>query len=234
MRFLTPEQRGSRFASLALPPDQAADSYHVHPALGDSTIHAAAIQSADSYHDSVPTRVPVSVEAFAVSGAYGGESTAGDGGNAVSRTAALRDVGTGVSDMRWMDSHGRGVVGISGLQSKAMPMSVQAGEHRDAAVSLRTDRLSQPPISHHNEQPSATRSAYERLSTPAEAATLFLHAAGGNPSCVSRAFPRLSFASRQAVCEMSVKARQEGPTLPVRCEQRSCRQYGLHYLRCDV
>ncbi len=127
-RFLTPEQRGSRFAGLALPPGQVAGSYHVHPALGDSTIHAAAIGPADLDQGSAPTRVPVSLDAFAVAGGHEGGSKAGGRGNVVSRTAALRVEGSGVSDMRWIEGHGRGGIGIMGLESKAIPTSLQSGE----------------------------------------------------------------------------------------------------------
>ena len=133
-RLLTPEQRGSRFASLALPLDQAAGSYHVHPALGDSTIHAAAIGLLDPDQGVTPTRVPVSLDAFAIARACGGGSMVGGGGNAVSRTAALRGDGSGLSDMRWIDDRGCGSAGFTGLESKAMPRLLYSGEFHGSAV----------------------------------------------------------------------------------------------------
>ncbi len=122
-RFLTPEQRGSRFAASSLPADLAAGSYHVHPALGDSTIHAAAIQLAEPEEGlGSTTKVPVSVEAFTARAAPDGTPKPGTSGHATSRTAALSGDGSGVSDMDWAAASGGGF-SITGLASKAMPLA---------------------------------------------------------------------------------------------------------------
>ena len=120
-RFLTPEQHGARFASTLLPAALAAGSYHVHPALGDSTIHAAAIPLSDPDHGLGSTRVPVSMDAFAAQAGPDGQRQPGGRGHAVSRTAAMRGNGSGVSDMSWVAACGCGGFSISGLASKAMP-----------------------------------------------------------------------------------------------------------------
>ena len=148
-RFLTPEQRGSRFASSALPPDLAAGSYHVHPALGDSTIHAAAIQSEDPSHGSVPTRVPVSVDAFAAGSAADSQSKpgGGGGGHTFSRTAALLGDGSGVSDMCRAASGG-GCFSITGLASKAMPAPPSAIWSQTPLTLSATKTVSGVPLHH--------------------------------------------------------------------------------------
>ncbi len=127
--FLTPEQRGSRFASSSLPADLAAGSYHVHPALGDSTIHTAAIQLAEPEQGlGSTTKVPVSVEAFAAQAAPHGSPKRGSSGHATSMTAALSGDGSGVSDMGWVAGGGGGF-SITGLASKAMPTA--SGDRTD-------------------------------------------------------------------------------------------------------